>query len=133
MSYFSDALSRALKESGLSQYDLAVTAGISQGVVSKLKTGTGSATDEAYSRIIIAFSEVHPQSQVNLVAARCKDVIPDNFHECLDALDWKLAPNGPSYRESADDWDKTVEQIRKTGRYHPAVKRLVEDLAGIYG
>lgn len=130
MSYFSSALDDALKETGLNQRDLAKAAGVSPGTISKIKKDVLECTREQLAAFVQVFAP-WPQAQWNLVIARCKDFVPEEFRPSLDALTWTVEESQAEYRLTDSSWDKAIKCVHKKGLHNESLRSTIEFLAEV--
>lgn len=131
MSYFAEALDDALETKRYTAQELAIAAGIkSHATISKLRKDQVSATAANLEGIVNAF-EGDPQTQWNLVIARCKDLVPERFRESFDSLSWQLAEAPATYKAAESKWDRAIETIRTKGETNPDLKQTILFLAQV--
>lgn len=130
MSYFATALKSALAESGTTQRSVADGSGISAGTVSKLANGAIDCSPDHLASLC-NFFRPHPQLALNLVVARCKDIVPQDFREVFDDLSWRVAEDQSPYKGGDSAWEKTINTLREKGLYNDDLRQTCIFLAEV--
>lgn len=113
MSYFSDTLTAAIEHAGYDQRGLAKLTGCARSTISKLKTGLKPPNKEELEGLCSAFA-AYPDHQLDLIVARCKDVVPAQFIPVLTNLTWTLGEEKSEYSPRPSKWEEAVEKIRRS-------------------
>jgi hypothetical protein len=127
MSYFTEAFSYVINETGYTQRDIATHSKIPQSTISKFKKGQLKPDESQLVSLIEPFAK-WPELQKHLVIARAKDVIPPEFVSFIDP-----ARSAKSKLPKVDsEWDKDIEKLRIAGLNNDSLKETISFLASVY-
>jgi transcriptional regulator with XRE-family HTH domain len=127
MSYFSEALTAAIDESGLSQRAISDQTGLAQSLISKYKNGAALPDQEQLSRLLEAFAG-HREQQERIAWSRAKASVPADYHYLFQSP----SHAGGETTEPLNSWDDVIERIRIAGLSNASLKETISHLASVY-